>query len=209
MTTAHESLQICKLHQKSNFADLANSNTYLIYLQGEEEWENNYAPFADKYKAAFPLKSALQKRQKDIDDLVRDISNKKQILAEAQKWVDAPSNSKPRYSVTPPYDKPIEVVKRIPAVISALEVKLRVFGETPIVESPAYQQKFRQFVKARVSIDDSLTAFLDIQSSYQIALERLQLDLEDISPETLNLNVNDLILRKTLVVDGDNVIRYV
>jgi hypothetical protein len=50
----------------------------------ELDWEANYQPHAKKYRDGFNLQSPEQKKQERVEDLQRDISDKKTNLERLQ-----------------------------------------------------------------------------------------------------------------------------
>jgi chromosome segregation ATPase len=155
---------IATLHQKLN--DLRQG---LAAATEELDWQTNYEPHVLEYKAGFTMPSPEDRKVERIKLLSDDIADKQMQMQRATAWLNSPTESRSYYS-----GDALRESAWLREAIPILEGDLQQLIAQPIGEDPFYDQKLREYIRARVAIASPLQQLLDAQEAYLAALSNFK-----------------------------------
>lgn len=151
-------------------SELRQLRQQLAIAESEMDWTANYEPFAERYRDGFSMPSPEAIKEQKVQALRRDIIQRQAHLQRAQAWLNQPEGQRFYYG-----GDALHELQYLTQVIPALEGQLQRLIAEPVKVDEQYEEKFRKYVVARVSVEETLQIFMAAQREYLIALDALKL----------------------------------
>jgi hypothetical protein len=152
----------------------------LTHLRSELEWHQIYEPHAHKFRSAYNFPpTPEQSRENRLTDLQASIIGHQRRIAQAQEFIQLAERKQRDPSVNLAawngMVNPEDTIQNSQMALAHLRASLEREKRQPLpAVDPRVESGFREFVRARVAVEQPLQRFLEAQAEYSIALDQVK-----------------------------------